>query len=462
MNGAEKIVRAKISVDLPVYSESEKKSGRHYLTTIIVSGLLSVFLLLIISHTLSETTYSVSSLLEYSVSAALILFLSILLLRYLIILLMAYLNLNKYTFENENDFHPFVSIVIPAYNEEKLLKYTVNSMLELNYPNYEIIIVNDGSTDNTREIAEAFAGYRKGKYKDIKITLINKENSGKAAALNAGIKYSEAEFILCMDSDSQASPDSLKRGIRHLINSSVGAVAGNVKVLNRGMFLTDLQALEYMEGLNLARSAQSYIKLVNIVPGPFGIFRKTALEQAGYYSGETFAEDADLTLKLISGGWKVSYEPESVSYTEAPEKINQLLKQRYRWSRGIIQSIKKNRRMNDTFSMRKAFVFSTMFYEAMIWPVMNVAAHFIFIAAAFSFGFISLIFFWWAALTLLDLIAAVYCIASEKEEIRLVFYSFIYRVFFTLIVDVCRIFSAIDEFFGIKMTWGKLERTGYA
>jgi cellulose synthase/poly-beta-1,6-N-acetylglucosamine synthase-like glycosyltransferase len=228
------------------------------------------------------------------------------------------------------------------------------------------------------------------------------------------------------------------------------------------MFLTDLQALEYMEGLNLARSAQSYIKLVNIVPGPFGIFRKTALEQAGYYSGETFAEDADLTLKLISGGWKVSYEPESVSYTEAPEKINQLLKQRYRWSRGIIQSIKKNRRMNDTFSMRKALVFSTMFYEAMIWPVMNVAAHFIFIAAAFSFGFISLIFFWWAALTMLDLIAALYCIASEKEEIRLAFYSIIYRIFFILIVDVCKTVSSLEEFLDFKMTWGKIERTGTA
>jgi poly-beta-1,6 N-acetyl-D-glucosamine synthase len=463
MNPVDKIVRAKISIDSPIGSNFNSDINKQYLVRIIISGLLTALLLFIIIYTLSGTTYSIASLLEYSVSAALVLFLTILLLRYIVILLMAYLNLNKYTFQTVHEFSPFISIIVPVYNEEKLIRHTINSLLKLNYRNYDIIIVNDGSTDNTKEIAKTYVGFRNGMYNEIKISLINKENSGKASALNAGIKCSGAQFILCVDGDSQLAPDSLKFMIRHFVNRSVGAIAGNVKVLNRGKLFTDLQALEYIEGLNLTRSAQSYIKLVNIVPGPIGLFRRTALEQSGYYSSDTFAEDADLTLKILSRGWKVAYEPNSISYTDAPVKLYQLLKQRYRWTRGIIQSLKKNKRdLLRPFSLSNAIILCTMFYESLIWPVMNIAAYLFFITAAFYFGYISLIFFWWAALTLLDLIAALYCIAAEKEETRLVFYSIIYRIFFVLIVDVCKTASTIEEFLGIKMNWGKIERADAA
>jgi cellulose synthase/poly-beta-1,6-N-acetylglucosamine synthase-like glycosyltransferase len=361
------------------------------------------------------------------------------------------------------DFSPFVSIVVPAFNEEKVLADSINSLLKLNYKFYEIIIVNDGSTDRTQAVAESFVGYKGGKYGEVKISLINKKNLGKASALNAGIKHSNAEFILCVDGDSLLSPDSLKFAVHHFLNPSTGAVAGNIKVLNRGRFFTDLQALEYMEGLNLARSAQSYLKLVNIVPGPMGLFRRKALEQAGCYSSDTFAEDADITLKILCLGWKISYEPNAVSFTEAPARLHQLLKQRYRWSRGIIQSLNKNKRhLLTPVRLGNLMVFGTMFYEVFIWPVMNIAANLFFVAAAFFFGYVSLIFFWWAALTILDLIAALYCVASEKEEIRLVFYSIIYRIFFILIVDVCKVVSSVEETLGFKMTWGKLERTGTA
>jgi len=165
----------------------------------------------------------------------------------------------------------------------------------------------------------------------------------KLRLLNAGIRLSKAEIVLCMDGDSQLSPDSVKLAVRHFSNREIGAVAGNVKVLNRGKLFTDLQALEYIEGLNMARSAQSFVRLVNIIPGPIGFFRKKAIEEAGFYSSDTFAEDADLTLKILANGWKIYYEPNSISFTEAPAKLQQLLKQRYRWTRGIIQSIRKHK-----------------------------------------------------------------------------------------------------------------------
>jgi poly-beta-1,6-N-acetyl-D-glucosamine synthase len=443
------------------FSLNENKKGK-YLRRILVSGLLSLVLIFIIIYTLPLTVLSYNSLLEYAIIDALVIFLFILLVRYFAILILAYLYLNQYTFKPTKEFFPFVSIIVPVFNEEKVVADSVKSLLDLNYSNYEIIIVNDGSTDSTREVAEQLVGYQKGRYSDIKISLIDKPNGGKSKALNAGVRFSKAEFVLCMDGDSQLSPDSLKLAVRHFIDPEIGAVAGNVKVINRGKFFTDLQALEYIEGLNMARSAQSFVSLVNIIPGPIGLFRKKAIEGAGYYSSDTFAEDADLTLKILASGWKIYYEPNSVSFTEAPVKLHQLMKQRYRWTRGILQSIRKHKKLmiNPTINFGDTLILWTMFYEALIWPTMNIAANLFFMIAAIVFGFTSLIFFWWAGLALLDLITALYCITVEKEEFRLVWYAIIYRMFFILVIDICKAMSTIEEFLGIRMSWGKLERVG--
>jgi len=446
------------------YPKGEKKDIdplKKYLNRIIVSGILSIVLILIIYFTLPLTILNLTSLLEYSVIVSLMMFMLILLIRYFSLLVLSYLNNNEYTFTNPPEINPFVSIIVPIYNEDKVLRDSIESLLNLEYDNYEIIMINDGSSDNTAEVAETLVGIQKGKYSDVKVTLINKQNAGKAIALNTGIATSQAEFVLCMDADSKLSPNTLKVAMRHFHDPKVGAVAGNVKVLNRKKFLTDLQALEYIEGLNMARSAQSYIRLVNIIPGPIGVFRKKALQSAGFYSDDTFAEDADLTLKIMAAGWKVYYEPLAISYTQAPTTLQQLIKQRYRWTRGILQSLRKHK--NSIFSSKSpsigyTFILLFMVYEALIWPVMNIAANIFFIFAAVYFGISSLLFYWWAGLAILDLAAALYCITVEKEEFRLVWYAIIYRMVFILIIDVSKAMSTIEEFLGIKMTWGKLER----
>lgn len=455
----------KISITLDnrdIVQKDENREGK-LIKRIITTGTISLFLLLVIIFTLPHTILSIKSLLEFATIVALVIFLFVLLFRYFAILVLAYLYINQYTYKSPSGgYSPFVSIIVPVYNEEKVVADSIKSLLDLDYDNYEIIVVNDGSSDKTMSVAESLVGYQKGKYSDIKVSLINKPNGGKAKALNAGIRLSKAEIVLCMDGDSQLSTDSIKLAVRHFSNREIGAVAGNVKVMNRGKFFTDLQALEYIEGLNMARSAQSYVRLVNIIPGPIGLFRKKAIEEAGYYSSDTFAEDADLTLKILANGWKIYYEPNSISYTEAPVKLQQLLKQRYRWTRGILQSIRKHKKLlvNPSINIGDTFILWTMFYEALIWPAMNIAANLFFIIAALVFGFSSLIFFWWAGLALLDLVTALYCIAVEKEEFRLVGYSLIYRMFFILIIDICKAMSTVEEFLGIKMTWGKLERSG--
>jgi len=462
MELSQKVKKAIFTIKNKKEHRYDEQSSGKYLKRILISGLLSLILLYIIIYTLPQTVLDVSSLLEYTTIVALVIFLFVLVFRYFAILVMAYLYINQYTYKPTTGFFPFVSIIVPVYNEGVVVADSVKSLLDLNYSNYEIIIVNDGSKDNTQEVAETLVGYQKGRLSDVKVSLINKPNGGKAQALNAGIKYSNAEIVLCMDGDSQLSPDSIKLAVRHFSNPEIGAVAGNVKVINRGKLLTDLQALEYIEGLNMARSAQSFINLVNIIPGPIGLFRKKAIEEAGFYSSDTFAEDADLTLKVLANGWKIYYEPNSISYTEAPERLHQLLKQRYRWTRGIIQSIRKHKKLmvNPTINFGDTFIMWTMAYEALIWPVMNLAANLFFIVAAIFFGFTSLIFFWWAGLALLDLVTALYCVAVEKEEFRLVPYSLIYRMVFILIIDVSKVMSTIEEFLGIRMSWGKLERVG--
>lgn len=449
---------------ITISNREDDKRGENleqkYLRRILISGIISLLLILVIIYTLPYTILSYSSLFEYSTIVALVIFLFILLVRYFAILVSAYLYLNEYTFSSVNGFSPFVSIIVPVYNEGKIIRNSVSSLLKLDYKNYEIIIVNDGSTDDTRQVAESMVGFQDAVYGKIKVSLINQPNLGKARALNAGIFYSRADFVLCMDGDSQLSPESIKVAVRHFKDPKIGAVAGNVKVQNRKRFFTDLQALEYIEGLNMARSAQSYFRLVNIIPGPIGIFRKSAIEQAGFYSSDTYAEDADLTLKILSKGWKIYYEPKSISYTEAPVTLQQLLKQRYRWTRGILQSIRKHKKimLRPATHFAQSFILWIMSYEALIWPTMNIAANAFFIFAALFFGFSHLIFFWWAGLAILDLVTALYCVAVEKEEFRLVWYAIIYRMFFILIIDICKTMSTIEEFLGIRMTWGKLER----
>jgi len=444
-------------IDPPIRNEAGEKKR-----AIIISGLISLFLIIVISITLPLTVLSFSGLVVYASIVALVIFLFVLLFRYFSILVLAYLYITKYTVEEKDGYFPFVSIIVPVFNEGVVLAESISSLLELNYPNYEIIIVNDGSSDNTAEVGESLVGYKQGRVSLVKVSLINKPNGGKSKALNAGIQYSEAEFVLCMDGDSQLGEDTLKAGVKHFVDPEVGAVAGNVKVQNRKKMLSDLQALEYVEGLNLARSAQGFVRMVNIIPGPIGIFRKTALASAGFYSSDTFAEDADLTLKVLAAGWKINYEPASIAYTEAPIKLHQLLKQRYRWTRGILQAIRKHRKhiFNPTLNFNNTLVLWAMFYEALIWPAMNIFANLWFIVVALVYGMSSLVFFWWFGIMVLDLMAAIYCIAVEREEFRLVPYALFYRLVFILIIDVTKAMATVEEFLGFQMSWGKLDRMG--
>jgi poly-beta-1,6-N-acetyl-D-glucosamine synthase len=390
---------------------------------------------------------------------ALLTFLGLLLVRYFLLLWFSFLNHLDGATEPPWDHEPLVSIIVPAFNEERTIDEVVNGLLALDYPRYEIVVVDDGSDDGTYRRARAAVSGRDG----VTVRVVTQANGGKANAINRGVAASRGEYVLCVDSDSVLTPGSLRHAMRHFRDPHVGAVAGNIKVGNRRTLLSWLQALEYVEGLNMVRSAQAFFRTVNIVPGPLGVFRREAIIGAGWCPTDTFAEDCDLTLALVARGWKVKYEPAAIAYTEAPERLRDLLKQRYRWTRGILQALRKHagpimRGGHSNLGARVTIAY--MIFESVLWPVANVFANVLLIAVALHYGVNRLLMLWWLQLTLLDMVGALFSVAMEREDFRLVPLAVVYRISYILLVDVAKCLATLEEMAGVSMSWGKLERVG--
>jgi cellulose synthase/poly-beta-1,6-N-acetylglucosamine synthase-like glycosyltransferase len=391
--------------------------------------------------------------------ALLLIFLILLVVRYVLLLWLAYLHHIESRGAAATDGPaPRVTIIVPVYNEATVIVAALRSLLALRYPAFDILVVDDGSTDQTFDRVASL----QGRYGAVSLRVVRKRNGGKASALNTGLALARTPFVLCMDGDSRLTSDTLRHAMRHFADARVAAVAGNVKVVNRNNMWTRLQALEYIEGLNLARRAQGFLHAVNIIPGPIGVFRRDVLLAVGGYDTDTFAEDADLTLKILTNGWHVVYEDRAIAWTEAPERYLDLVKQRYRWTRGILQALGK-RWVSLALPRQSAVVwvsFVAMLFEALLWPAVNVLGNLLFVVAALEAGNSSGVLYWWCLLTLLDVAAALYAVAMEEEELTLVPYAVIYRFFFIAMVDVAKLFAAVEQFANVEMTWGKLERAG--
>jgi poly-beta-1,6-N-acetyl-D-glucosamine synthase len=400
-----------------------------------------------------------------AISTYLLVFLVILILRYAVMMVYSFLDHLESVERGRAELDPrlekslaMVSVVVPAYNEGMVIQPAIRSLLALDYPNFEVIVVDDGSTDDTYEKALAVLQ----ESRDVPARVVTKPHGGKAEALNTGMTIARGEFILNMDGDTKLSPNTLRSCVRHFEDPRIGAVAGNVKVLNRENIWSRIQALEYIEGLAMARKAQSFLRAVNIIPGPLGMFRKTVLQQAGGYDHDTFAEDCDLTLKLLMRGWHVAYEPDAIAWVETPSQLLNLLKQRYRWTRGILQATAKHRWA--LWHPRQAgvnfYILWYMLFEGIVWPFSTILGSLFFIYVSIQFGLVTLLLFWWMQLTALDVVAAVYCVIIDDEDPSLIVHSFWFRIFYINIIDIAKVLATIEEWSGHTMTWGKLEREG--
>jgi poly-beta-1,6-N-acetyl-D-glucosamine synthase len=353
---------------------------------------------------------------------------------------------------------PPVTIIVPAYNEGLVIEPSIRSLLQLDYPAYEILVVDDGSSDDTRERVAPL----EGRHGDVTVRLVSKVNGGKASALNTGIALARHDFVLCMDGDSKLEPQVLRVSMPHFAKSHVAAVAGNVKVINRQSHLASFQALEYVQGLNMARRAQGFVRVVNIIPGPIGVFRRSILQEVGGYETDTFAEDADLTLKILSSGYHIVYEDRAIAWTEAPETVNDLIKQRYRWSRGILQAVRKRKlSLLNPISLWVWLSLVMMLFEGIAMPAASVVVNGLFAITALANGQLGAYIVWWFALfSMLDVVAAMYCVSAEQEDLRLVPYSLFMRYLYFPIVDVTKLMATVEELQNVEMTWGKLQRSG--
>ena len=238
-------------------------------------------------------------------------------------------------------YQPDVAVLIPAYNEEKVIERTVRAVLDSNYPHLRAIVIDDGSKDRTYEVvSESFAP----EIAAGRVTLLTQTNGGKARALDYALEHVTEDIYIGIDADTVIAPDAISYLVPNFIDPKLGALAGNAKVGNKINLWTRWQALEYITSQNFERRALNTFSAVSVVPGAIGAWRTEAVRACGGYHVDTVAEDADLTMALLQAGYKVEYEDRAIAYTEAPHNARGLMRQRFRWSFGILQAVYKHRR----------------------------------------------------------------------------------------------------------------------
>lgn len=231
------------------------------------------------------------------------------------------------------------SIIVPAYNEAVVLGNCIDSLLRQDYANVEIVIVNDGSSDDTGKIARRYSE------RHASVHYLHQINSGKAAALNAGIRKSSGDVVVCVDADSNLLPDTISNIAASFRDPQVMAVTGNIRIANRASILGRFQAAEYVNGLTLQRQAFAELGCIQVISGALASFRRSAIDDVGLYSNDTLVEDMDVTIALARKSHRVVFNPLAIAYTEGPSTWRDLLKQRQRWTFGGFQVLAKYREM---------------------------------------------------------------------------------------------------------------------
>ena len=363
---------------------------------------------------------------------------------------------------------PPVTIAIPAFNEELVIAEGIEAALASDYPDIRVIVIDDGSTDGTAAAVDRAFG------DDPRVRLIRQDNGGKCSALNTAYAEIDTEVVVAVDADTLLHPDAVRLLVAHFADPQVGAVAGNVKVGNRRGVLPRLQALEYITAQNIDRRAAERVNAMLVVPGAIGAWRVEAVRKVGLYSPDTITEDADLTVAILRAGYRVVFEEHAFSITDAPESLASFMKQRLRWSFGMMQTAWKHRRAAKTargvgfFSIPDLWVTGIML--GLLAPLADAAFLGVLINLLLSLylglpltsdGASLAMIAGWVALPVLDLVVVLAAFGFERREslslILLVpFQRLIYRPL--LYITICR--AVGHALAGRIAGWGKLIRLG--
>ncbi|HSP13913.1 MAG TPA: glycosyltransferase [Thermoanaerobaculia bacterium] len=371
-------------------------------------------------------------------------------------------------------FKPSVSVVIAAFNEEKVILRTVEAVLASNYPDLEVVIVDDGSKDDTSgEVLRHFGGRQN-------VRLFHQENGGKASALNHGIRESRGDIIVALDADTLFLPDTIEKLVRRFEDPEVGAVAGNVKVGNRMNPLTYWQAIEYVTSQNLDRRAYAAINSVSVVPGAVGAWRRAAIVQAGGYTTDTMAEDMDLTWRIRQNGWQVATDSAAIGYTEAPDTFRMLFRQRFRWAFGTLQSLWKHRRALGRYGWFGRVMLPSLWLFQVVYQALSplvdlqIAWTLFTVIEALARGRLThdwqplpaalnslyLVAFMYAFFFVVELIGAAIAFKLDREDGRMLLWLFWQRFLYRQLMYAVLLKSLKTAISGMRAGWGKLERKG--
>ncbi|MGV9994344.1 glycosyltransferase [Streptomyces sp. NPDC003374] len=346
-----------------------------------------------------------------------------------------------------------VSVLVPAYNEAKCIQNTVRSLTASEHP-VEVVVVDDGSADGTADIVEAMGlpGVR----------VVRQANAGKPAALNRGIANASHDLIVMMDGDTVFEPSTVGELVQPFGDPKVGAVAGNAKVGNRDSLIGAWQHIEYVMGFNLDRRMYDMLRCMPTIPGAVGAFRRSALEQVGGMSDDTLAEDTDITMALHRAGWRVVYAERARAWTEAPESVQQLWSQRYRWSYGTMQAIWKHRGAlldrgpSGRFGrVGLPLVSLFMVVAPLLAPLIDV-----FLLYGVLFGPTRRTVLAWLGVLAVQAVCAAYAFRLDKERMTHLISLPLQQILYRQLMYVVLLQSWITALTGGRLRWQKLRRTG--
>ncbi|MFE8946228.1 bifunctional polysaccharide deacetylase/glycosyltransferase family 2 protein [Streptomyces sp. NPDC007856] len=346
-----------------------------------------------------------------------------------------------------------VSVLVPAYNEAKCIENTVRSLMRSEHP-IEVLVVDDGSTDGTAGIVEAL---------DLpNVRVIRQANAGKPAALNRGIDNARYDLIVMMDGDTVFEPSTVRELVQPFADPSVGAVAGNAKVGNKNRLIGAWQHIEYVMGFNLDRRMYDILRCMPTIPGAVGAFRRSALRRVGGMSDDTLAEDTDITMALHRDGWRVVYAERARAWTEAPESVQQLWSQRYRWSYGTMQAIWKHRRALFERGPSGRFgrvglplVSLFMVVAPLLAPLID-----LFLVYGLVFGPTGKTIVAWFAVLAVQAVCAAYAFALDRERLTPLLSLPLQQILYRQLMYVVLLQSWITALTGGRLRWQKLRRMG--
>jgi len=354
--------------------------------------------------------------------------------------------------------NPFVSVIVPAYNEEKVIANCVDSILASDYPNFEVVLVDDGSHDNTFQIMK--------QYQDKpNVTIISKVNGGKASALNSGIAVAQGEIIFCIDGDTFFKKDTIRQAVNGFTSPRVAAVCGHDSPINLNNWQLKLINLQSHVGTGFVRRALSLINALPIVTGNIGAFRKDVIEEIGGFLNNFIGEDLELTFRIHKAGYKVVFQPWAQVYAESPTSFKAFWKQRIRWGRGFIQTLKIHKDMifNPKYGTFGIFIGinainmiaipTLQFLSLLLLPILIFTNN-----SPISLNVLGIIGYLGLTYTL---IVASYSIILDKsyKDFKYLPAAFLW-VGYSLVMNLIIIRSVYLEIRGAEALWNKFERTG--